>query len=496
MTKFYSHVLRVSAALLLLSFATGVSAQTSCPGFPNMVQSKRTVNIGTYIKGFLEYLPPTYNASTPGGYPLIIYFHGVAEVGTGSSSDLCKILSLNAPTYDANNPFDIPLPERIERGELPQVTYNGKTYNYIVLSAQYSQYQYPNAYPSAADVSAMIDYAVANYNVDISKIYLTGMSSGANMVLEYAAASVANATRVAGIGLSSLCTSAGQYPNGPSNIATADLPLWALHCATDDFEDPNTPMDDCHDSISTNWVSLINSYLPSTPAKKTTLPTAGYTCNTGFTHNTWNLFYDPTFVIDGANLYNWFIQFDRDAALPANLKNYSALLRGGKVHVEWTTTAESNTDRFILERANTAGQYQQIGSVIAAGTSGLDKKYVLIDENPVRGTNLYRLVLVNKDGQKEYFDVKRVSLPTSQSGYVTIPGPVRGTLSVYVNVDKAQNVNISVHDLNGKNVQRINKLMAPGLTENRINVSGLPAGTYFVKVEGAYFKETKKILIN
>ena len=115
----------------------------------------------------------------------------------------------------------------------------------------------------------------------------------------------------------------------------------------------------------------------------------------------------------------------------------------------------------------------------------------------MRGANLYRLALVNKDGRKEYYDVKRVSLPNSQAGYITIPSPVKGgTMSVYVNIDRAQNVSILVHDINGKNVHRTNKLMAPGLTENKINVSSLPSGTYFVKIEGVYFTETKKIVIN
>ncbi|HYF32787.1 MAG TPA: T9SS type A sorting domain-containing protein [Chitinophagaceae bacterium] len=498
MVKLYAYLLRISAALLFLFSTLPLSAQTSCPGFPNMVQSKRpNINIGTYIKGFLEYLPPGYTNPGPEVYPLIIYFHGVGEVGNGSSSDLCKLLSLLSDGSD-NNAGDVPLPERIERGELPSVTDGGKTYNYIVLSPQYNQYNYPGAYPSAADVSAMIDYAVANYKVDISRIYLTGMSSGANMVMEYAATSLANAQRVAAIGMASLCARVGNFPNGPANIANADLAVWEVHCATDDFTDGVPPDGDCHDSLSTNWINRINtSPSPPTPlAKKTTLPIAGWPCNTGFTHNTWNTFYNPAFVVDGRNIYTWLIQFDRDALLPANLRNYTAILRGGKVYVEWTTTSETNTDRFILERANASGQYQQVATVAAAGTSGVAKKYVLIDDQPLKGINLYRLALVNRDGSKEYYDVKRVSLPNTSAGYITIPGPVKGTLSVYVNVDRAQNVRISVHDLNGRSLHRSDKLVAPGLTENKINVSALPSGTYFVKVEGEHFSESRKVVIN
>lgn len=499
MTRFaYPKLFAVVLCCLLIC---QVNAQTSCPGFPNMVQTKvPNLTIGTYIKGLLQYTPPGY--TDPGNvnnrYPLIIYFHGLGETGSGSSDHLCRILSLLTPPTD-NNTNDVPLPERVERGELPAVSFNSTTYNYIVLSPQYNQYIYPSGYPSAADVSAMIDYAVANYRVDPARIYLTGMSSGANLVMEYVAASQANASRVAAIAVASLCSSVGNWPNGPANIANADLPVWAVHCITDDFYPNPTPSNPgCPDTLVNNWINRINALNPTPLAKKTTLgPTGPRNCNIGFTHNTWNTLYDPTFRVDGTNIYEWFIQYSRlaGAPLPANLKNYNAVLRGSKVYVEWITTAENNTDRFILERANANGQYQEVTSVMAAGTSGADKKYVLIDEQPARGLNLYRLVLVNRDSQREYFDIKRITLPNG-GGYVNIPSPVRGTLNVYVNVDRLQNVNITVHDLNGRTLNRINKMFAPGLSENRVAITGLARGTYFVKVEGESFAETRKILVN
>lgn len=500
MVKLYAYLKKGSFALVLSMLLLSAMGQDNCPGFPSMIQKKRpNLTIGTYIKGLLEYTPPGYDPNGTQLYPLIIYFHGLAETGSGSSTDLCRILSLNAPSYTDNNPFDIPLPERIERGELPSVTHNSVTYNYIVLSPQYNQYNYPSAYPSAADVSAMIDYAVANYKVDPARIYLTGMSSGANMVMEYAATSQANASRVAGIALSSLCSTVGNYPNGPVNIANADLPVWAIHCSTDDFP-VVPPAYGCPDTLVNNWINRINSAPnPPTPlAKKTTLPTAGYNCNSGFTHNTWNLVYDPAFVIDGRNVYQWFIQYARTAGgpLPASLKNYTATLRGGKVYVEWTTTAENNTAQFVLEKANANMQYQQVASVAAAGVSSADKKYVLVDEQPSKGANLYRLALINLDGRKEYFDVKRISLPDVGGSTVNIPGPVRGMMSVYVNVDRTQNVSIVVHDINGKTIHRVNKLFTPGLSESKVNMSAAPAGTYFVKVEGQGFSVTRKILVN
>ena len=501
---------KVIAAFFSLLFTGAVIAQTApcpdqtqpkcCPGYPNMVQTKRenlTIPGTPYFKGLLEYLPPAYDAGSPQKYPLIIYFHGLGETGTGTNTDLCRLLNLQS-SYTENNQFDIPLPERIELGQVPSVTYLGTTYNYIVLSPQYNQYIFPSAYPSAADVSAFITWALTAYpKIDPTRIYLTGMSSGANLAMEFAASSLVNANRIAGVAVASLCSTVGNWPQGPANIANADLAVWALHCITDDFP-INPPGYGCPDTLVNNWINKINAFNPTPLAKKTTLgPTGPRDCNTGFTHNTWNTLYDPTFVVDGRNIYNWFIQFTNTAAgpLPANMKNYNAVLRGSKVYVEWITASENNTANFVLERANANGQFQEVATVMAAGTSAADKKYVLIDEQPARGLNLYRLVLVNKDGQREYFDIKRITLPNG-NGYVNIPSPAKGTLNIYVNVERSQNVSITIHDVNGRLLNRINKLFTPGLSENRVTITTLAAGTYFVKVEGETFAETRKVLVN
>ena len=484
-------IFRVLFALLLTTSISCVFAQTSCPGFPNMIQVKRpNLTIGTYIKGLLEYTPPGYNPLGTQRYPLIIYFHGVGEVGLGTNTSLCSILTLFSNGTD-NNPFDIPLPERIERGELPTVTNGGNTYQYIVLSPQYSQYDYPDAYPSAPDVEAMINYAVANYKVDINRIYLTGYSSGANMVLEFAGSTLQRAQRAAAIALASVCTPLANMPGGPANIANANLAVWEIHCLTDDNPD-------CPNSTSSEWINAINANIPPpTPlAKKTTLPITGWPCNTGFTHNTWNTFYDPAFTDGGPNVYNFLIQFARNIALPAKIKDYAVRLERSKVIIEWTTTNESNTDRFIVERGGSNQNFEVVSEIPAAGYSSVDKKYSLVDEQPFPGTNYYRLSLVNKDRQRENFEIKKLVNPTSWAGKVNIPNPARGTLDIYINLDKKERIQIQVFDLNGRLMKEVKKEFNPGLTENKIDVSSLSHGTYLIRVTGETISVNKKIIVN
>jgi predicted esterase len=449
------------------------------------------ISIGTYLKGYLEYTPPGYDPGGAQTYPLIIFFHGVGEVGPGTSSSLCSILTLLSNGTD-NNTNDVPLPERIERGELPTVSSGGNSYNYIVLSPQYNQYDFGNnAYPSAPDVEAMIDYAVGHYKVDVNRIYLTGMSSGSNMVMEYVGSSASRANRVAAIAMASECSSVRNFPNGPSYIAAANLPVWEVHCTNDDNGF-------CQDSISSNWINAINaqSTPPNPLAKKTTLPITGWPCNTGFTHNTWNTLYNPAFTDGGPNVYNWLIQFSNAASLPANIKDYSVRLDKSKVIVEWTTMNESNTDRFILERSGVDQHFQAISQVAAAGYSAVDRKYALVDEQPLSGTNYYRLSLVNKDRAQEFYTIKKLNNPTSWAGKVNIPNPARGNLFIYLNMENKENIQIQVFDLNGRLLKEVKKVVYAGTSSQSIDVSAFSHGTYMVRVSGETIAVNRTIIVN
>jgi len=463
--------------LLLSTFfsAQHLIGQTGCPNFPSMVQTKHTVDIGTFIKGYLEYRPSDY--STTDGHPLIIYFHGVGEVGDGSSSSLCNLLT-------PLNEFDITLPERIERGTFtPNVTFNGSNYSYIIVSPQYNSYNYPSSYPNGNDVAAAITYFVNLYGnkINRSRIYLSGMSGGANMIVDYAASSLARARTVAAVHTVALCIQDAPY--GTSNIANANLAWWGVHCQNDPSGCPN--------SIPQGWVNAINANTPppNPLAQLTSVPG----CNA---HNVWNDAYSPTYAPSGISLYNWLIQFQATTALPAKLSSYNARLDRGKAIIEWTTSNESNTSSFILERAGADQQFETIGQTPAAGISSAEKKYTLVDEQPNPGANFYRLVLLNADGNKEYFEIKKLNLPINWSGKINIPNPARGTLDVYVNLEKKERIHIQLFDLNGRLLKELRKEIQPGVSENKIDVSSLSHGTYLVRVTGESVSMNKKIVIN
>jgi predicted peptidase len=161
--------------------------------------------------GYVEYLPPGYGEGTP--RPLLIFFHGAGENGTGTEKAL----------------------ERLFNGDIPRLIRSGRwpeSRPFVVLMPQHQGgYGAGGAgplCPDAAEVDAFIRFALEHYEVDRRRVYLTGVSCGAYGVWDYLGAHtndvVAAAIPIAGDGNRALA----------AGCALARVPIWAFHGARDD----------------------------------------------------------------------------------------------------------------------------------------------------------------------------------------------------------------------------------------------------------------------
>ena len=75
------------------------------------------------------------------------------------------------------------------------------------------------------------------------------------------------------------------------------------------------------------------------------------------------------------------------------------------------------------------------------------------------------------------------------------PNPASESLSLYLNLVSAQQVVIEIIDINGKLVRSKNLGLLQGQTNKTINVAGLAAGCYSLRVKGDKGVEVRKIVI-
>jgi len=231
------------------------------------VQSGVSMAVTPNCGGYLKSLPAYYDSSNR-EYPLIIFIHGIGELGNGTTN-LINMDRAGLPRLIKKNAF--PADFEVE----------GKHYSFVVISPQFKKW------PTSADVKAVLDHSVKQYRIDKSRIYITGLSMGGGVTWNYAAEmgnTVAAAAPVCG----------GSWPDEKrtSSIAAFNLPVWAFHNA----DDPIVAV-----SISRNFITNINAHHPAVEAKVTVWATGG--------HDAWTKAYDPNFRENKKNLYEWMLQY-------------------------------------------------------------------------------------------------------------------------------------------------------------------------------------------
>ncbi|MBV7533306.1 hypothetical protein [Chitinophaga sp. sic0106] len=148
------------------------------------------INTGGNISDYLLYIPDEYNNKKDYRWPLVIFLHGVGEIGT--NVDILKNVAL--PRVVKGKPFVMVAPQC-----------NNTWWNREVLQKFYKE-------------------MIAKYHVDTNRVIVTGLSMGGIATWDWICAypkNFAAAVPICGTGYANLMP------------AVKTLPIWAFHCADD-----------------------------------------------------------------------------------------------------------------------------------------------------------------------------------------------------------------------------------------------------------------------
>lgn len=104
--------------------------------------------------------------------------------------------------------------------------------------------------------------------------------------------------------------------------------------------------------------------------------------------------------------------------LPVELVSFTATDQGTMVGLDWSTSMETGTDRFVVERSADGIAYHAIGQVDAMNGTGIHS-YEWSDHTPLEGLNYYRLMTVDHDGTVDFSETAVVDR--------SLPAPIRAT---------------------------------------------------------------------
>lgn len=258
----------VCLLVLLMPIILSVTAQ--------QVQVSLAGTSVTNSGGYYEYVPFSY-ASSKDSFPLLIFIHGIGELGDGTTQ-LYSVLKNGVPKLINNGTFPA------------SFTVNGKTFSFIVASPQF------RTSPSPVDIRSLINYLKGKFRIDNKRIYVTGLSMGGGATEDFASAN----DEFAQIPAAVVAVAGNMNPkvmtNAPNIAARNDMPMWFLH----NESDPTVPS-----QYSKDWVSMMDAYTPSpSPEPRLTIFNASG-------HDAWTKAYDPAYKENGMNVYEWMLQYEK-----------------------------------------------------------------------------------------------------------------------------------------------------------------------------------------
>jgi hypothetical protein len=176
-------------------------------------------------------------------------------------------------------------------------------------------------------------------------------------------------------------------------------------------------------------------------------------------------------------------------ALPVTLKNFFAQKTGAAVKLTWTTEQELNASHFVVERSVNGRTWNAIGTVAAAGNSNTIRNYSLMDNAPSRGTNFYRLKIVDLDAKSDYSQTRIVSF-SNDANIIISPNPAVDFVNISLVRNSSDPVMIQLSDLSGK----VYKTVTTVDSWIPLNVSALPSGVYFIRIKDGENITTHKLI--
>lgn len=169
-----------------------------------------------------------------------------------------------------------------------------------------------------------------------------------------------------------------------------------------------------------------------------------------------------------------------EAALPVTLTSFDAKLTDANTaRLLWATTAETNSDRFEIERSANGKKWQKLNTVPAKGKSSSLVRYEYEDQHLWKGANMYRLKMIDTDETFTYSRI-RIVKSTAEEKMALFPNPMIDKLTLAI-ADMSQVDRIKILDITGR-AMIVKERKDSSELSAEIDVSQLSSGMYVVQI--------------
>jgi len=159
------------------------------------------------------------------------------------------------------------------------------------------------------------------------------------------------------------------------------------------------------------------------------------------------------------------------------LTHFNAEPIEGGVRLHWTTSAQYDLERFIIERSTDGSQFDPVQEIASSGYEQQPTSYSYKDSPPSEGTYIYRLKLVQQGGLEEVGPMVAADIRHRHRKLLVYPNPAREQLNLAIDQSEEE-LHFVLFDRKGR------VLREGPLTSNRsaLDIAELPAGLHGVAV--------------
>lgn len=147
------------------------------------------------------------------------------------------------------------------------------------------------------------------------------------------------------------------------------------------------------------------------------------------------------------------------SALPVTMKDFRiSKVTDKSIGLVWQTADESQMRAYFVQRSNDGRTFTDIGSLPAKNEAS--NEYNFTDNQPLSGTNYYRLRIVDMDDKVEYSKIVDAGLRGAGNFHVYAVG--RG-LRIVNDKNTQVQANLSIYDGAGRNLRSRQMMLKPGV---------------------------------
>jgi hypothetical protein len=205
--------------------------------------------------------------------------------------------------------------------------------------------------------------------------------------------------------------------------------------------------------------------------------------------------------LSAANLTNTFFIGSVNPAftsLPVTLLYFKGALADNQVDLFWASAFQQEGDWFIVQRSKDGHSWETLEKLSSSAVtndpneviSGTSYSYSVTDPAPYSGTSFYRLQQEDADGNSSYSSILSFQRNIASGNIIVSPIPAVDHLTVSFPATGKYTVML---------LNSAGQLMREPLASTGYNVtwqvSGLPAGPYFIRISHDGITESRTVLI-